>query len=335
MSEEWIARAIAVGKEMTAFSPLEKGGADAAYVKASYEDHWGKRIKGLQNQLERGESLAHILANLRPPPHQFKSYNRVAGAIAKAVLAGHEGLSDGEVPLSRLGVSDGHYCPTSNFDPMVAIFRQARKMQNVVELGAGPGWNLFDLCIYLGTAVKEKKLFGLEYTEAGVGAMDLLAKHEALPVFPHRFDYTAPDLSMVPDDGPTLIFSHHSIEQVQDISGDLYKQIAARWHPTTLIHCEPIGWQRFPAFVKARAEQDDDFFRALVSHRKDDLSSNVAPAINAAINSWRVRYNRNALPLMQNAAKDGLLKIKHCYFDFTQPHNLNPVNPSTFVLMAT
>lgn len=324
-------KSILLDKEVKAFMPMAKGGAVPAHVKEAYEEHWGKRITGIQAKLDRGESLAHILSSIRKPPHLLNSYNRVADRIAQEYLPDDTPVTEEGIRLSRLGVAGARYSAVSNFDPIYEIFRLASRSQIIVELGSGPGWNLFDMCIHLGIKVKDKRIFALEYTDAGLEITRRLANHENLPIKEHFFDYTNPDLSMLPDDGDTLIFSHHSIEQVETISPKLYEQILERKSDASLVHCEPIGWQRFPELTEARMRQDDEFFAQLVRKRTDDLHSNSSPAINAAINSWRTRYNRNAMALLRDFEMDIRVQKVCEYFDFTQRNNSNPVNPSTYL----
>ncbi len=318
-------------KNIASLSPLNSGGSDKDYVKSQYEQHWGKKVDGVKKKIAAGESLAHMIAVLRQPPHLNRGYNRVGGHPARLMLERFHGLHDDHVPLSRLAVSEGRYSVINNFDPMVYLMRMAAKFTNIVELGAGPGWNLFNMATYLGKKVDGRRLFGLEYSDAGIEIMTLLAQHANLPMEATFFDYTAPDLSAIPDDKPTLFFSHLSIEQVEDISPDLYTILAARKSRTKLVHIEPIGWQRFPEMVQARVEKDDAFFQALIERRLNDIEGDETVAINGAINSWRVSYNRNTLPLVQKFEAAGKLKVVRTYYDFTHATNVNPANPSTYL----
>ncbi|MFD0916464.1 hypothetical protein ACFQ14_08600 [Pseudahrensia aquimaris] len=330
MSKSPADKATFVARDISSLSPLNQGGSDGGYVKDQYEHHWGKKIDGLKTKIARGETLEHMIAVLRSPPHLNRGYNRVGGHPAKQMLEDFTGTHD-DIPLSRLACSEGRYTVINNFDPVMAITRLANSFTNIVELGAGPGWNLFNICTYLGNKAQARKFFGLEYSDAGIEVMKLLGDHGKLPMHATFFDYTAPDISMVPDDKPTMFFSHLSIEQVEDISGDLYEQLAARKSRTKLIHCEPIGWQRFPEMVEARVNGDDKFFHDLIEKRLDDVRGPDAVAINGALNSWRVRYNRNTLPLLHKFEAEGKLTIQRCYYDFTHSTNVNPANPSTYV----
>ncbi|NMG39800.1 hypothetical protein GRZ55_11150 [Chelativorans sp. ZYF759] len=328
--EEWIASAIRAAKEMEAHSPLEKGGANADFVKQSYENHWGGRVESIREKIAGGETIAHILAGIRSQPHLLRN-NQGTDAITKNALPDfNETTSDGN-PTSRLGVCNSRFVAQPNFDPMTAIYRHALDADTIVELGAGPGWNLFNLSTFLGKAVHGKRLFGLEYSDAGLEIIKLLAEHESLPIEAHFFDYRNPDLSVLPPTGRMLIFSHHSMEQVEEISPLLHQTIAARKEPTKLIHCEPIGWQRFPDLYKARVRENDNLLKAMVVRRFDDLHAPHAVAMSAAINSWRVKYNRNAMNCINKQVNAKRFIVREAIYDFTHIYNSNPVNPSTYL----
>ncbi|WP_353646357.1 class I SAM-dependent methyltransferase [Mesorhizobium sp. WSM2239] len=328
--EDWIALAIRSSKEMAAASPVERGGADAEFVKRSYEEHWGRRIEGIRKKIAAGETVAHILANIRSQPHLVQA-NRVAEAITKNLLADFNETTSAGKPTSRLGACGSRFVAQPNFDPMSAIYQHALSADVIVELGAGPGWNLFNLSTYLGKAIQRKRLFGLEFSDAGLEIIKILAEHENLPIEAHFFDYRNPDLSMLPETGRLLIFSHHSLEQVEEISPLLHQKIATRPEPTKLIHCEPIGWQRFPELYKARVRQNDDLFKAMVVRRFDDLHAPHAVAMCAAINSWRAKYNRNAMDCVNKHVNAKRFVVREAIYDFTHVYNSNPVNPSTYL----
>ncbi|MFD0916463.1 hypothetical protein ACFQ14_08595 [Pseudahrensia aquimaris] len=327
----WLQDIVFKANEIRAISSQETGGNDKSYVKASYEDHWGEQISSIKDKIDCGESLEHIVSHMRQPQHLRNGYNRVGGNLAANLMKEFTGQHGDAGPLTRLGVSESRYIPMNNFDPIIALKEMASSFSNIVELGAGPGWNLFNIATFLGNAVSDKRLFGLEYSDAGLAVMKMLSEHGNLPLSTSFFDYTAPDLSMIPDDGPTLFFSHLSIEQVEDIDGSLYEQMAQRQHPVKLVHCEPIGWQRIPTFAKARQEDERSIFQAMITQRLNSLTDENAVVLNAAINSWRVKYNRNALLLIREFEKRKVLKVVRCHYDFTHSTNDNPANPSTYI----
>jgi hypothetical protein len=234
------------------------------------------------------------------------------------------------LPLRAVATACGYQLAV-NFSPIVELVKAARDAKNIVELGSGPGWNLFELALFIGRASADKRFFALEYTDAGLEISSILASHpESPPLTSHHFNYLDPDISMVPDDGPTLFFSQHSVEQVPDISPKLYKDMISRKSPLTLIHMEPIGWQREPSIAKARMKGDDAFFQALII-RRHEASGEAAVLANSAINSWRQGYNRNAYSLLMKHVSSKHFTLEEAVFDFTWDRNTNIVNPTTFL----
>jgi hypothetical protein len=313
-------------------APQKPSASTDSGSKVSYEEHWGKRFEGIKRKLTEGESLTHILSHIRPQrPHLVKGYNRTAGAIAKEYATKNSWPTDS---ISRLAVADGKYTMVSTFDPLTDIFSRAGKNAVIAELGAGPGWNIFELCNFLGRKARDMQFFAYEYTDAGMKIAETIAKAERLPVSCLKFDFRAPDISALPDLQPALIFTHHAIEQVEDISKSLYEQISKRKGPTTLVHCEPIGWQRIQPFVEARRAGDDMYFYSLIADRLKDLDSVYTQLANSALNSWRCRYNRNALGFLNELCTDKRCREILRLYDFNHAANTNPVNPSTYIVLV-
>lgn len=112
----------------------------------------------------------------------------------------------------------------------------------IVELGCGYGRNLFE--IFYGGGPRHARYFGGELTESGVGvARDLAALAPEMDATFFHFDYLDPDLAAVPRFGRTLVFTVHSIEQVNMIDARLFGVIAGVAREVTCIHLEPFGFQ--------------------------------------------------------------------------------------------
>lgn len=326
----------ATQKHLNALAPLDKSQGKTEHTKGVYEDHWGKRINGLRLRIEAGESIGHMIRTLRGTPHGVTHRNRVSGAVTDHFLKGFPPLEGTNGVTGRIEVVNGRYQVASNIDPIAVLHQKALKASNIVELGSGPGWNLFELFVLRGVRAQTAHYFGLEFTEAGIECAGLL--HRLCPgmlLKSEHFDFTRPDLSVVPDDGPTVFFCHHAIEQVEDISPDLYEQISARKTPWTILHFEPVGWQRYAPLLKARLSEDLSQHRALASGRIRKMGSDFAVPLNAAINSWRVGYNRNLLPIVTRLVDDERLVLAEAVYDFTSRLNSNPVNPTTYLRLQS
>lgn len=115
--------------------------------------------------------------------------------------------------------------------------------ERIVELGAGWGKNLFKLWLY--GASRDAEYHAMELTPEGRALATRVAQKAApnMKFFAQPFDYYRPDFSMFADDRPTVVFTHHSIEQIPQI-GD-YLLEAVRKIPGFIrsVHMEPVGFQ--------------------------------------------------------------------------------------------
>ncbi|MCP4933873.1 MAG: hypothetical protein GY927_06615 [bacterium] len=321
-----------ISKDIRSNVRLEKGTVKSDHTRGVYEDHWGKRLPGLVKNIENGEHFSTILAQMRKHPHLIKQRNRVSGYISKHFLEDVTLFNGTDAPVSRIEVSNSRFNIGNNIDQISFLIEKINKFPYVVELGSGPGWNIFELYQMLGMKGRDHRFFALEFTESGRKVYETIAAIvDGLEVESHYFNYLEPDISMIPDDQPTLFFSNHSIEQVEDISPDIFEQILNRKSHVEVVHFEPVGWQRDAILSGRRLKGDDSFFRALISQRLNMMDDANAVVINAAINSWRLGYNRNFFSIMANLKKEKKIKSLHEYFDFTNRFNTNPVNPTTLV----
>ncbi|MCB9959724.1 MAG: hypothetical protein H6843_14100 [Rhodospirillaceae bacterium] len=326
----------ATEKQLAALQPIDKSEGKTQHTKGVYEDHWGKRIDGLRARIKAGESIGYLLRTLRPYPHGTSQRNRVSGAVTDHFLKDFPLLHGTRGFTGRIEVVNGRYQIANNVDPITILHQETAKVTNIVELGSGPGWNLFDLFVLRGAGGRPVQYFGLEYTDAGIECASLLqGLCPGMSLTSRQFDFTKPDVSMVPDNGPTVFFSHHAIEQVEDISPDLYEQLLRRKTPWSILHFEPVGWQRYEPLLRARLSEDLSQHRALASGRLSAMGSDFAVPLNAAINSWRVGYNRNLLPILAGLVDAGRLALVDAIYDFTSRLNVNPVNPTTYVRLQS
>src|SRR5579863_3225326 len=91
----------------------------------------------------------------------------------------------------------------------------------VIELGCGYGRNLFD--IYYAGGPKQARYYGGDLTASGVTlGREIAALDPAIDATFFRFDYLAPSLAALPRVDRALVFTCHSIEQVQRIDPELF-----------------------------------------------------------------------------------------------------------------
>lgn len=128
----------------------------------------------------------------------------------------------------------------------------------VVELGSGYGRNLFE--ISLATATPNMPYFGGELTESGRTAFALLATLEPkMDARAFRFDFRAPDFTVLAPFERILFFTMHAIEQVHEVPINLIERMAACGRRAVGVHFEPFGFQFEPNLGPATQEQNKYF----------------------------------------------------------------------------
>lgn len=131
-------------------------------------------------------------------------------------------------------------------------------VEAIVELGSGYGLNLFRLHEILED--RPLRYFAAEYTESGRRLSARLAGLDGgLPLEVAFIDHKAPNLDFLNGIGKALIFTCHSIEQVNRIPDDYFSVLAKAAEKVRVIHMEPFGFQ-VPDFV-GKFPQQVEFFK--------------------------------------------------------------------------
>lgn len=317
-------------------------------VKDSYEKAWAAVTNRLDRHIEDDNELATILARegrLRFPGVRtaFAQKQPAAGALRDGVLAEH-GVQRGFDNGYYAAVVGGRFMPASSYNPIHALSKRVTPEINIVmELGSGWSANLFQIYVYAGKRRAESVHFiGAEYTESGRECGTRLAKHDGrINYSAPAFDWTKPDLSFleeIPGPRNVLAFSHHSIEQVEEIDPDIYAQLARYSDSATVMHFEPCGWQRRPELMAKRHERDEEFFNEIrrsvgagVNRRRAtaDLTDPETALRASAWWSFARRHNHN---LLQAVKASPHATITHKLWDFDSLSN--PFNPSTLLDLA-
>jgi len=118
-----------------------------------------------------------------------------------------------------------------------------KNTSTIVELGSGYGRNLFWTWLFGGK--RDIKYFGLEYTESGRKASDIIASLEKnINFISKHFNYNKPDFDFLKDvDGHIMFFTVHSIEQIPKLNEIFFTKLLELGKNFSCIHFEPIGWQ--------------------------------------------------------------------------------------------
>lgn len=236
-------------------------------------------------------------------------------------------------------VEDGFYYPdvvNSQYRPnAISPIRYLSQLirpdtTGIMEVGSGWSSNLFQLYIAHG-ATRSKKIiyYGGEYTGEGQRcAKFIAAREEKMNYRSFFFDYRAPDISFLARQrGHILLFTSHSIEQVDMINPELFEQLREIPNPVTVVHFEPVGWQRVPELMQRREANDKDFFEAIGTRAVAGNIDSVSE--NAAWWSWRLQYNMNLLPILERLQRGNVIRNVRTAYDFVA--NANVLNPSSLI----
>ena len=145
-----------------------------------------------------------------------------------------------KLPFQSLLQEVPQYTSTNKIEFLVDYCRN-RKFDAILELGSGYSQNLIKLFYEGGPRVP---YYAGEYTQSGVRCSNMLAGlSDELDLTSFQFDYRDPNLSILPKLDNILVFTSHSIEQVDYISDTLLPLIANIAKKVTCIHFEPFGFQ--------------------------------------------------------------------------------------------
>ncbi|AKO96982.1 MAG: hypothetical protein RIG84_16195 [Roseovarius sp.] len=307
-----------------------------ARPKTSQEKGWRTVLNRAKTLVKNrpDDHLSSLLANLRElridrrEPSRFYQTREIVRPLGEKIMqrAGLE-LSDTfyspQVAANEYTVSAGS--PIRYLGDLIRPDTTA-----IMELGSGWSSNVFQLYLLHGATRSRKKVYyGGEYTKSGMIAARYLASREpALKYRSFYFDYRNPNISFLSKTkGHILLFTSHSIEQVDQINPELFEQLRQMKNPTTVVHFEPVGWQRNEELLRRREAQDDAFFEAIGRRAADGALNTVDE--NAAWWSWRQEYNKNLIPILSDLERRNIITMKKTAFNFGGTANV--LNPSTLL----
>ncbi|MFT4954808.1 MAG: hypothetical protein ACI8U3_001182 [Brevundimonas sp.] len=307
-----------------------------ARTKKSQGTAWGKigdKIDKISSA-RPDDHISTILAEMReldigrPDPNSFYRKRELVQPLGKAVLK-RVGKTYDDFFIYP-DVTNGQYTTSavSSIRYLMGCVRDDTTA--IVELGSGWSVNLFQIYVGLGqTRSKTIDYHGAEYTDEGQAAARRLAAHDGkINYHAHSFDYRNPDISFLNDvKGHILVFTRHSIEQVDVIDPRLYDMLAALDAEVTLVHIEPTGWQRDKTLLYRRKAKDNRFFEDIGGLMLSEVSSRRRQLENAAWWSWRLDYNLNLSTIIGQASKKGQIRIVRREYDYVAAANI--LNPSS------
>lgn len=307
-----------------------------ARSKASQDKSWAGIAQKMRANIEAfpKDNIASHMVRLRelefsrPNPNAFYLKRDLAREFGQNVLATIDKTLDN--PLFFPDVQAGQYRAAPISAMTYLLKAMPSEVTDIIEFGSGWGANLFQLYVGLGgTRASNVRFHGAEYTDSGQAAAAVLAEVEDdLDLRGYSFDYRAPDLSEIDFKGNHVFaFTRHSVEQVDEISPDLYAQLHALGKTVTLVHLEPVGWQRNPDMLQRRRENDAAYFEEIGRNFSNRIHSVVQQQSNAAWWSWRLDYNKNLTPIINDFIGQGKARMVLEALDIAAVGNaLNPTS---------
>lgn len=307
-----------------------------ARKKASQEGSWSGILNRVEHfvQTRPDDELATLLAELRElnisrvNPNSFYKSRPAIREFSRNYFA-------------KFGVAEDSkfHCPSVNNrvyttrtkSPARYLMGAVRpETEAIVELGSGWSFNLFQIFVGLGrTRSKDIDYIGAEFTDSGRACARRIAAFDgAIRYSDEHMDYRSPDISFLKRyKKHILVFTHHSIEQVDRIDRRLYQHLSELDADVTLIHFEPVGWQRDADVLAARRIDDQTFFERLTKALPTALNSEQDQINNAAWWSWRGRYNINLTSVVNHYIETGQVRMVNKAYDFSVAGNV--LNPTT------
>jgi hypothetical protein len=308
------------------------------HTKESQGARWQNVLDKIEKYVvERPEDhIASLLARFREldigrkdPKHFYRTQDLVNPFAENLAGAVGRDLDD---TLYYPDVRDGFYT-TSTISVIRYLMGCVRsETRAIVEFGSGWSANLFQHYVGLGaTRTRRIHYHGAEYTDQGQECGRKIAKHDGkINYFAHSFDYRKPDVSFLKNyTGHILAFTKHSVEQVDVIDPDFYEQLCQLKADVTLVHFEPVGWQRSPDLAARRAAEDVEFFKKIGATLTTDMKSVDRQMANAAWWSWLHAYNTNLLSIVEDYTSREKFKLVKTEYDFSGLSNV--LNPSTLL----
>lgn len=170
-------------------------------------------------------------------------------------------------------------------------------VERVIETGAGWGKTLFNIWLYGGP--RSADYYALELTNAGRRVAELIATESTADINLHtqQFDCYEPDFSFLSDDRKTCFVTHHSIEQMPEISADYIDNMLAVPGFHRCVHIEPVGWQ-----IPTNNWLEGEIARGKMKEIDD---------ANWCFSKKR-NQNHNLYPLLREYEKQGKIRIHTC-----------------------
>lgn len=273
-----------------------------SFVKATYEHLWGGVYEKALKVVESGErDLGRV--------HLFMRRNfgpDFSDQMLREKYRKHE-----EAKLKTGYILDKQLLSVRDMDSRtVTLMTDAVKMREIIgvldaDIGRiadlGSGWAKTLLNVWRFGGPKDAEYWSFELTEAGRKAAELIVEQCApnMSFRTCRFDYYEPDFTALHQaPKPTCFVTHHSLEQIPELSASFIESLLAVPGFKQCVHIEPCGWQ-----IPTNNWLADD--------GRKDLHQRMV-AIDRANREFSINknQNRNLYPLLRDFEKKGIIRMR-------------------------
>lgn len=249
-----------------------------------YENAWAVRHQLLSDFIDKGESNPLRLINslTKIERHHILEIDTAGNHLytpRTKVQLPCENVVTSEDRLN-LDLKDCSTFPTGlNFVTHIALYKQYSAIPNyhlkseatlildfikdmevdaIVELGCGYGRNLIELFYSGGPKVP---YYAGEFTKSGQECIKLISSIcNEFELIPFEHNHLKPDLSFLKKHKKILVFTAHTIEQVEYIPLKLMEDIATCAEEVICMHIEPFGYQMVDSVELSQVDKDHKSF---------------------------------------------------------------------------
>lgn len=251
----------------------------------------------------------------------------------------------GDYPLFSPEVVNGSYVllPTGAQTDTLVIHKILKgfisnETEWIIELGSGYGDKLLTLYHMLGKQAAKYQFAACEFTDLGLQLNERLIRMAGINNMQlHAFDYLKADYSWLPPGANVLVFTSHSIERIGLISGTFLERMFDRAEKTTVVHFEPVGWQRVK-YIRQRnmdyLKLNDQYERERFKERYSQLNphadfkafsmSDESMSLNSANYAAMKDYNADLLNVLEGLFSERQIKILYERYDLYGYNCFNP-----------
>lgn len=255
----------------------------------TYEMLWAARLQIFDKAYENGAKTPFdIIAYLFDLE---KRYTFGAEFLPPSVV-GRPQLLNGIVRGYPTPHQDYEAVTEYHFNPVLAAVMQQYdpSVETLVELGCGYGRNLIELRHHIKTP--DLTFIGAEYTRSGREAIEFFNTKfpDPRPIVATFTDHRLAAFPFIPREGKTLVFTCHSLEQVEKLPLDFFVNLAASSGSITGVHIEPFGFQVVP-----RDKWNDTFREHNAFARYQGYNLNMMSCLEYAVNEKAITLSGIAL----------------------------------------